>query len=106
MIISNGYLKLLDPDWSEQIDLDPHKMIVDPKHCSTQCCGAGAGGAAIFCRSQSFFWLGSGAGYVQKILIKCYINLTFLIFKFEVDFKNDNFIAIYLKEPADDHIWL
>jgi hypothetical protein len=30
----------------------------------------------------------------------------FFIPKFEVDFKNDNFVAIYLKEPFDDHLCL
>jgi hypothetical protein len=40
------------------------------------------------------FWpgSGSGAGYV-----KCYKNPKFFILKFEVDFKNHNFVAIYFK---------
>jgi hypothetical protein len=82
----------------------------------TQCCGAGAGagGAATFCwsRSQSFFGPAPGT----LILIKCYKNpkffiLThknpkFFILKFEVDLKNLNFVAIYFKEPVDDHLCL
>jgi hypothetical protein len=54
------------------------------------CCGAGAGagagGAATFCWSRSH---------------SCYKSPKFFIPMFEVDFKNNNFVAIYLKEPFD-----
>jgi hypothetical protein len=74
-----------------------------------QCCGAGAGagagGAATFCwsrgRRQSFFFDPETG---VKILIKCYKNPKFFIFKFEIYFKNHKLIAIYFKEPFDDHL--
>jgi hypothetical protein len=71
-----------------------------------QCCGAGAGGAATFCwsRSQSFFDPAPEPGI--KILIRCYKNPKFFMLKFEVDFKNHNFVAIYFKEPFDDCLCL
>jgi hypothetical protein len=66
-----------------------------------QCCGAGAGLDETFCssRSRSFFWPGSGYA-------KCYKNPKFFILKFEIDFKNHNFVAIYryFKEPFDDRL--
>jgi hypothetical protein len=41
-------------------------------------------------------------------LIKRFKNSKYFILKFEVDFKNHNFVAtgIYFKEPLDDHLCL
>jgi hypothetical protein len=36
----------------------------------------------------------AGAGYINSYTVKCYKTPKFFIQKFEVDFKNHNFIAI------------
>jgi hypothetical protein len=59
--------------------------------------GAGAGAKVLF---------GPAPEKGMKILIKYYKNPTFFILKFEVDFKNHNFVTIYFKEPFDDHLCL
>jgi hypothetical protein len=69
-----------------------------------QCSGAGAGGAAPFCwsRSQSFFF----ARLQRRVCNKCYKNPKFSTLKLAVDFKNHNFVSIYLKGPFNDHLCL
>jgi hypothetical protein len=37
---------------------------------------------------------------------KCYKSPKFFILKFDFEFKNHNFVAIYFKEPFDDHLCL
>jgi hypothetical protein len=63
-----------------------------------QCCGSGASGAATFCWSQSrsFFVPAPAPEPGIKILKKCYKNPKFFILKFEVDFKNHNFVCYLL----------
>jgi hypothetical protein len=51
-----------------------------------------------------FFGLASAPGML--IHIKCFKKPKFFILKFEVEFKNHNFVAIYFKEPFDDHLCL
>jgi hypothetical protein len=76
-----------------------------------QCCevgaGTGAGGAAPF--------YGAGARpkkfrlRLRSQVCKFIKNVTkpkFFILKFEVEFKNHNFVVIYFKEPFDDHLCL
>jgi hypothetical protein len=61
--------------------------------------GARAGAKVFLTR----LWLRSR---VCIILIKCYKKPKFFILKFEVDFENHNFVAIYFEEPFDDHLCL
>jgi hypothetical protein len=49
------------------------------------------------------FWTGSGDMYVNSYK-KCYKNPKFFRFKFEVDLKNHNLVAIYFKELVDNHL--
>jgi hypothetical protein len=42
----------------------------------------------------------------MQIPKKCYKNPKFFIQKHKVEFKNHNFVAIYFKEPFDDHFYL
>jgi hypothetical protein len=64
---------------------------VEPHHFA----GAGA--------RPKHFWL---RRRVCKFIKKCYKNPKFFKLKFEVEFKNHNFVAIYLKAPFDDHLCL
>jgi hypothetical protein len=48
------------------------------------------------------FWPGSGAGCVNYS--RMFKNPKFFILKVEIDLKNHNFVAIYLKEPFDNHL--
>jgi hypothetical protein len=52
------------------------------------------------------FWPGSGSGAGCVNSLKMLQNPKFFILKFEIDFINHNFIAIYFKEPFDDHLCL
>jgi hypothetical protein len=54
---------------------------------------------------------GAGAGakvFLTRLRLRSRVckNPKFFIPKFDVDFKNDNFVAIYFKETFDDHLCL